>query len=208
VFATTTADRKGEVVTAVVKFTPNGKRTTFVPEVARGQPTGLAINRNGDLFVGVTSVDKFHPGDSIAKVSGNNRQRTVFAKELAAPSNLTCDNAGNLFVSQHQDTISKFTPDGKQSTLVTGIVTYDLACDSSGNLFVADFRGDAILKIDANGTKTTFATKVKPWCLAFNKKDDLFVLDDVVEGGANGILKFTPDGNRTLFAKNPVEQPK
>jgi len=49
---------------------------------------------------------------------------------------------------------------------------------------------------------------VKPWCLAFNKKGDLFVLGDVVEGGANGILKFTPDGNRTLFAKNPVEQPK
>ena len=93
-FATTTGtDRKDNVVTAVLKFAPNGKSSTFTSEVAKGQPAGFAINRNGDLFVGITSADKFHQGDSIVKVSANNRQRTVFAKDLATPSNLTFDNA-------------------------------------------------------------------------------------------------------------------
>jgi sugar lactone lactonase YvrE len=75
---------------------------------------------------------------------------------------------------------------------------YDLACDQSGNLFVADRADHAIVKFDVNGNKSIFASDVDPWSLGTDAAGNLFVWD-------GGVLKFTPDGNRTFFAKNPVE---
>jgi sugar lactone lactonase YvrE len=81
---------------------------------------------------------------------------------------------------------------------VTSRETYDLACDQAGNLFVALPHSKEIGKIAPDGTKTTFATDAEPWFLAIDKGGNIFALD-------NGIVKFSPDGKRTVFAPNPIK---
>ncbi len=69
-----------------------------------------------------------------------------------------------------------------------------LPFDSSDNLFVASYP-NTILKFDADGTKSIFASGAFGSSgLAFGKADDLFALD----GDSSSIVKFTPDGTKSV----------
>src|SRR5205807_2644896 len=185
---------------------------------AHARATGFAVDPSGNLFfLGANPgrIFKFSPDGTVTK----------FATEEADEdwSDIAIDVSGNLFVSMtgHSErgdivvSILKFTPAGQRSTFIRNAGSGQptgLAIDRASNLFVGiapitkSSKKAAIFKFDRDGTKTVFATKLKPWCLAFNKKDELFVLGDVDETGASGILKFAPDATRTLFAKNPIDQ--
>jgi hypothetical protein len=75
----------------------------------------------------------------------------------------------------------------------------ELAIDAVGNLFVAD--GHSISKYAPDGTKSTFATRLKsPLGLSFDGNGNLFVADGAATDAKSSILKFTPDGKRSTFA--------
>src|SRR5262249_921735 len=106
-------------------------------------------------------------------------------------------------------TIYEFAPDGTRSVFVNTSVggSACLAFDSFGNLFastVVDFAGnDLILKYTPDGVESTFATSLTaPRGLAFDRSGNLFVAE-IPTTGPGDILKFTPDGNRTVFAVVP-----
>ena len=69
-----------------------------------------------------------------------------------------------------------------------------MAFDDKGNLFVADRDSGSILKFTSDGKRSTFASRLAPENLAFDRSGNLFVWD------GNAILKFTPDGERSTFA--------
>jgi hypothetical protein len=115
---------------------------------------------------------------------------------------LAFDTAGNLF-ERGEDSIFKFTPDGKKSTFISGLSTglgvYNLAFDAAGNLFVSDEDSHSILKFTPDGKKSTFASGLSTYGvynLAFDAAGNLFVSDQ----DSHSILKFTPDGKKSTFA--------
>jgi len=127
---------------------------------------------------------------------------TMLVSVSAHASDLAFDAAGNLF-ERGKDSIFKFTPDGKKSTLfASGLSTYgvyNLAFDAAGNLFVSDEESHSILKFTPDGKKSTFASGLSTYGvynLAFDAAGNLFVADEE----SHSILKFTPDGKKSTFA--------
>ena len=178
----------------IVKFTPDGKRSTFA---GISRPPGrmcspyLAFDDKGNLFVSVcNTISKFTPDG----------KRSTFASELGHPGELAVDDKNNLFVVDWGGSIFKFTPDGKRSTFASGLDSPEhLAFDDKGNLtvFVEENSSHSILKFTPEGVKSTFATGLgSPTDIAFDHSGNLFV----TEMSSNSILKYTPVGNKSTFA--------
>jgi hypothetical protein len=173
--------------TEIVKFTPDGKRSTFASGLA---PEYLTCDRSGNLFL------SDRDSQSILKLTPDGKKST-FATGIKDPADLTFDDKWNLFVlDQDIHSIFKFTPDGKKSTFASGLTgARDLAIDRSGNLFVSASDG-TIFKFTSDGTKSIFFSKMGyPNAMAIDGAGNLFVGDM----DNHLILKITPDGEKNTF---------
>jgi hypothetical protein len=116
----------------ILKFTPDGKSSVFVPNISH--PKGLAFDALGNLYLA------YPDRDSILKFTPNG-ERTTFASGIGHPHRLAFDAFGNLFVTDPAtNAIFEISPSGVVSifavnTSTTDLVN-DLAFDSNGNLFV------------------------------------------------------------------------
>jgi sugar lactone lactonase YvrE len=203
----------------ILKITPLGVQSTFASvEGSNLFLVGLAIDRSDNVFVmALTSGQNF--ASIIYKFTPSGVQTTFGS--IPAPSQsfgLAFDEAGDLFAADtFNRTIFKFAPDGTRTVFV-GPSAFDpetgpagLAFDRSGNLFVSTesephlIGNDTILKFTPEAVKSTFATDLTfPRGLAFDRSGNLFVADVDGASGPGEILKFTPDGNRSVFAVVPV----
>ena len=195
--ASDTTARNGDVIIRILKFTPAGKRNVYIANLGKGQPKTLAFDHNGNLFVGVFSATKWRTTDTIYKITPN-AQRSVFSTAVPDPTFFAPDHKGNLFVYDESRKISKLSPNGAEiASMKTGDV-YDITCDDADNLIVALPHEKKIEKVAPDGTKTTIATDTEPYFLAIDKAGTIFALDD-------GVVKFSADGKKTLFAPNPIK---
>src|SRR5439155_1350426 len=104
-----------------------------------------------------------------------------------------------LFAADNgSNTIFRFTPDGTESTFVSGLNgPFGLAFDSSGNVFEGDTGSNTIFKFTSDGTGSTFAPGLSgPVGLAFDSSGNLFETDH----GSGTIFKFTAAGTKSIFA--------
>jgi sugar lactone lactonase YvrE len=143
-------------------------------------PSGIAVDRRGNLFVADTGNNRIRKIDSDGKVStvaGSGGQGfkdgSSDQAEFDAPVGVAVDNDGNVFVADtYNDRIRKILPTGEVHTLagngVRGLIdgpageaSFDTPCgiavDNRGNIFVADTGNDAIRMISEEGDVTTFA---------------------------------------------------
>ena len=185
---------EGRNTGTIVKFTPDGTKTTFATGTKDTPINGdLAVDASGNVFACASFT-------TILKYAADGT-RSVFATGVGKywPDSLAVDAGGNLFASS-DNKIFKFTPDGTKSIFATGVEAYGLAFDQSGNLFVSDSHGEnghlvsAIVKFTPDGRKSAFAD-THGYSLAFDKPGNLFI------AGQDVILKFTPDGRKSTFAK-------
>ena len=149
----------------ISKFTPSGTKSSFgsYDGFESGSPYGLAFSPLGDLFATIPS-NPFNFDGGIIWFSPDGTGHTF---SISSGPGLAFDTAGNLYVT-HADEILKFTPrpEVSQSVFVSGFTAaINLAFDSAGNLFVVD--GDSIQKVNADGTKSVFASGVSAAFLAF-----------------------------------------
>ena len=133
-----------------------------------------------------------------------------------APTSLTVDKAGNVYVSdQSGGGIRKITPAGLVSTLVRDFgAPNGVAVDAAGNVYFADSNQDLILKITPGGVLSTYAGDGLPGSkdgplstaefndptgIAMDAAGNIFVAD----GANNTIRKITTTGMVSTLAGNP-----
>jgi len=145
-----------------------------------GQPTGVALDGSGNIFVadyGSNKIRKIDSSGNVTTVAGDGTATFADGNSTTAsfkdPYGVALDSSGNIFVSDtHNHRIRKIDINGNVTTVAgTGNATFadgnsttasfnnptGIAVDSSGNIFVADWLNNRIRKIDTSGNVTTIA---------------------------------------------------
>src|SRR2546430_3115090 len=204
-------DDKGNLFVAdtdsasILKFTPDGKRSTFASGL--NDANDMAFDDKGNLFLrDGNTIFKFTPEGVKSTFASGIVPETYDPYHVAEVfTGLALDRSGNLFVAEHvSGSILKFTPDGKKSTFASGVSPYKMAVDGAGNVFVTqDVSSNLFVKRDVSpsifrftpeGKKSTLASGVSPDKMAVDGAGNLFAAD------GNTIFKFIPDGKKSTFA--------
>jgi sugar lactone lactonase YvrE len=154
----------------IYEYTTNGTQSTFISFDRSGIST-IAFNEAGDLFVGMSE----NPYAYILEVAPNGTIIGSVGSGGSNPEGFTFDEAGDLFVSDLNNSISKITPDGTQTTFASGLnAPSGLAFDASGNLYAADRNSGNIYKFTTNGIQSTFLSGLNgPAAIAFQPIPEL-----------------------------------
>ncbi|MDB6095122.1 MAG: repeat containing protein [Verrucomicrobia bacterium] len=165
---TTLATRIGEVILVANTVTYLG-------------PQGVAVDRNGDLYVANTyrnAVIKVSAAGVVSDFAGGKSTGSLdgvgMAAELWHPASVAIDAAGNLVVADTRNNrIRKITltavvttvaGSGRAYVTLDGLGSsaafyspYGVARDDQGNIFVTEIGGNSVRKISLAGMVTTFA---------------------------------------------------
>ena len=153
---------------------------------------GLGVWLSGEIALADALVTDYSNHD-IVKIGPDGTQ-SIFASGLGYPTWMAPDGKGNLFVSDSAGILYKYTSAGVPSVFAN-VWGQGLAFDKQGNLF--DGTGSTITEFAPDGSQSTFASGLNVILgLAFDSSGNLFAADQ--NGGL--VYKFTPDGNRTIFA--------
>ena len=156
--AVTLADSTGATLaTTLVSGTGTGPQVVYPSKSApvtfgngMNQPTGIAVDAAGDVFV----AD--YGGSAVRKLPYNNGvygTPVVLASGLNHPASVAVDGAGNVFFLEYIGSTVKEIPysDGQYGTPVvvaSGLSNpFGVAVDGAGNLFVANYGGNTVRKI-------------------------------------------------------------
>jgi len=179
------------------------------PDYRKGRPSGLSIDRDGNLIVSDSHYNCFRiysPGGVELRTLGGVGGSAP--GQLGYVSDVVQDEDGNYYVAEFGENqrISKFDRDGLflscwgSAGIEPGQFSRAraLALGPDGNLYVADACNDRIQVFTREGTLVRFwggagsePGRLKyPYDLAFNKDGILYV----VENGNNRVQKFTAAG--------------
>jgi hypothetical protein len=147
-----------------------------------GEPTGLATDRVGNVYVGDSTnntIRKITPAGVVTTIAGTagmggSTDGVSAAARFQYPTGLATDSVGNVYVADSSNnTIREITPAGVVTTLAgtagasgsaDGVgaaarfnFPYGVATDGAGNVYVADTSNDVIRKITTGGVVTTLA---------------------------------------------------
>jgi sugar lactone lactonase YvrE len=144
-------------------------------------PTGIAVDKNGFLYVADTHnslIRKISPDGEVSTLAGRRPDSLQRGAEKLVkfdhPSGIAVDSKGNVFVADWaNDVIRKISPDGivtdfagrlgtpgSKDGLALSASFYlpgGVAVDSTGNVYVADTYNNMIRKISSAGEVISFA---------------------------------------------------
>ena len=163
---------------------------------------------DGSVFLWIARV----PG--MAVPTGSAADIRLLASGLEWPEGPEYGADGSLYVANFASSggrISRIAADGTVSEFVeTGGAPNGLAFGPDGLLYVADAGRRAVLRVDAAGEVSVFATEFEgarftaPNDLAFGPRGDLFVTDplrnDPPDPCISPVYRIAPDGEVHLFA--------
>ena len=198
-FATISGPRGKQTPVSIVRISPDRVGTPFVSGILN--PTGLAFNPQGELFVTSRAEGTVYRIDA-------GGEATVYAEGMGIATGAAFDREGNLFVGDRNGTIFKIAPgrsdDARKifvyATLEASPAAYHLAAGADGTLFVTApniSTNDCIWAIDRDGaTSPWFRGLGRPQGLALDRDHNVYVA--ATWQGQRGIVRVTPQGKAEL----------
>src|ERR1700732_5071363 len=194
VYVTFSGQRGQKVPVSLYRVTSNHTVKPFITELMN--PTGLALDRDGNLFVSCRNDGTVH------RVSPDGRSMQWIEGMGIAPG-LAFDKPGSLYVGDRSGTIFKIAPDREIfvfATLEPSLSAYHLAFSPAGELFVTGpttSSFDRVYRINPAGEVSTFFRGLgRPQGLAFDRRGNLYVAASL--GGKRGIVRLTPQAEADL----------
>jgi DNA-binding beta-propeller fold protein YncE len=194
VYVTFSGQRGQKVPVSLYRITLNQMVKPFVTQLMN--PTGLAIDRNGRLFVSCRNDGTIH------RVSPDG-QSMQWIEGMGIATGLAFDKTGCLYVGDRSGTIFKINPDREIfvfATLEPSMAAYHLAFSPPGDLYVTGpttSSFDRVYKITPAGEVEVFYRGLgRPQGLAFDRFGNLYVAASL--GGRRGIVRLTPKAEAEL----------
>jgi sugar lactone lactonase YvrE len=188
VYVTFSGQRWQKVPVSLYKITANHSIKPFITELIN--PTGLALDKNGYLFVTCRNDGTVH------RVSPDGRAMQ-WIEGMGIATGLAFDKTGSLYVGDRSGTIFKISPEREIfvfATLEPSIAAYHLAFSPAGELFVTGpttSSFDRVFRISPAGEVSVFFRGLgRPQGLAFDRLGNLYVAGSL--GGKRGIVRLTP----------------
>jgi sugar lactone lactonase YvrE len=194
VYVTFSGQRGQKVPVSLYKVTSSNAVKPFITELMN--PTGLAVNRNGYLFVSCRNDGTIH------RVSPDGKSMQ-WVEGMGIATGLAFDKIGNLYVGDRSGTIFKVGPDREIfvfATLEPSLSAYHLAFSPGGELFVTGpttSSFDRVYVISAGGEVSVFFRGLgRPQGIAFDRSGNLYVAASL--GGRRGVVRLTPEAQPEL----------
>ncbi|MDB5126204.1 cadherin-like beta sandwich domain-containing protein, partial [Mucilaginibacter sp.] len=150
-------------------------------------PTGIAINKAGDLFVADVTAG------SVYKLPVGGGAPVAILTGLNIPLGVATDADGNVYAtSLGSNSIQKVTPDGSITTIGSGLsFPTGLTVDALGNVYVNETINHTVKKVTPGGVTTTITTALTyPYGISVDVAGNIYVADNE----AGSVVKFGPNG--------------
>jgi sugar lactone lactonase YvrE len=190
-YVTFSGNRGQRVPVSLYKITANYSVKPFV--TALMNPSGLAVDRAGNLFVSCRNDGTIH------RITPEGRAEQ-WIEGMGVATGIAFDRAENLYVGDRSGTIFKISPSREVfvfATIEPSLSAYHLAFHPNGDLYVTGpttSSYDRVYRITQGGDVTTFFRGLgRPQGLAFDRDGNLYVAASY--GGRRGIIRITPQAH-------------
>lgn len=194
IYVTFSGQRGQKVPVSLYKVTSNFTVKPFITDLMN--PTGLAIDREGYLYVSCRNDGTIH------RISHDGRSMQ-WVEGMGIATGIAFDKSGNLYVGDRSGTIFKIGADREIfvfATLEPSISAYHLAFSPAGELFVTGpttSSYDRVYRINPAGEVSVFFRGLgRPQGLAFDRAGNLYVAGSLA--GRRGIVRLTPQSEAEL----------
>ena len=186
IYVTYSGPRGQKVPVSLYKVTPDNTVKPYVTELMN--PTGLAVNRDGMLFVSSRYDGTIH------RISPDGRAMQ-WIEGMGVATGIAFDRTGNLYVGDRSGTIFKINSERQIfvfATLEPSISAYHLAFSPAGDLYVTGpttSSFDRVLRINPAGEVSVFFKGLgRPQGMAFDRGGNLYVAAS--HGGHRGLVRI------------------
>jgi sugar lactone lactonase YvrE len=190
IYATYSNRRGQKSPVSVYKITSKGAVTPFATDIMN--PTGLAFNMTGELFVS----SRYDGSIYTVTPAGNVK---VYLEGMGIATGIAFDRTGNLYVGDRSGSIFKISPDKEIfvfATLEPSIAAYHLSVGLDDNLYVTGpttSSFDSIYRISPSGQVERFFTGLgRPQGSAVDIEGALYVVSSY--RGRRGVFRFKARG--------------
>jgi hypothetical protein len=208
----TTPDAGQNTAVQSVVSAPNGAAATGATDIAApgvnqqnlGNSSALNSTNSSATVAATTATAPTSAANPVALIDNISVQ--VIANGFSAPSGLTFDRNGNLYVANFvTSTIDRLSPDGKKSQFSTGINVkgpIGLICDDENNIYVANYMAGTVTRINPAGIAQIIVSGLKkPYYLAMDKTGNLFVSQQ--EDNTIVRISLTRNSTEAVSQSNP-----